>query len=492
MTRLDPRRILLIHPLGYRKEAAGHDISRLANIMPPLGLASIAAYLEKNGIKVDLVDCYAHPQSDTLIRDLLLRWKPAMIGFSCTTSSFLDGVRIARQAKAALPGLKTVFGGVHVSALREGLLDSFPEVDFIVVGEGEQVLTELVIAETSEPEGIPGLIYRDRTNTPVFTGFRKTFLDLDTLPYPAYEKLAGYPDSYMLPIFNYPKAPNSSCISSRGCPYACSYCDRSVFRRSFRYNSAEYLYGHLSYLRDRFKIRHINFYDDQFTFNRQRVEDFTRMMIDRPLGMTFNCAVRAEHIDFDLLKTMKKAGCWMISLGIETGDENLLAQHRQNADLGMLAEKIRLIHKAGIRTKGLLMMGLPGESEQSIQRSMEYVFSLPVDDFNLAKFTPFPGSPIYEKIHELGAFEEDWEKMDCMSFQFIPKGMELEQLERLFIRFYKTHYMRPKVLLGYGAMLWRSPDSWRRFAKNFLDFIRFARSNQRLGTSVIEERNIIK
>jgi radical SAM superfamily enzyme YgiQ (UPF0313 family) len=142
-----------------------------------------------------------------------------------------------------------------------------------------------------------------------------------------------------------------------------------------------------------------------------------------------------------------------------------------------------MIKQAGIRTKGLLMMGLPGESEESIKRSMDYVFSLPIDDFNLAKFTPFPGSPIYENIHELGDFEEDWERMDCMRFQFVPRGMDKQRMEELFIRFYKTHYMRPKVLLGYMTMLWRSPDSWRRFLSNFFDFVSFARSNKRLGVS---------
>ena len=111
---------------------------------------------------------------------------------------------------------------------------------------------------------------------PLFNGYRAKSIELDTLPFPAYEKLDGYPQAYQLPIFNYPRVPNSSCISSRGCPYACSYCDRSVFRNSFRYNSAEYLYEHLKYLKDRFHIRHINFYDDQFTFNRKRVEAFTR------------------------------------------------------------------------------------------------------------------------------------------------------------------------------------------------------------------------
>ena len=478
---LDPQRILLIHPLGYRKEAAGRDISRVANIMPPLGLAGIAAYLEREGITADIIDCYANPDSDSLIIAYIREQKPAYIGLSCTTSSFHDGVRIATMVREESGGIRAVFGGVHVSALKEKVLEDFPEVDFVVVGEGEQTLTELIRSGDREPAGIKGVIYRARNGKVVYNGYRQDKLELDSLPFPAYEKLAGYPDAYMLPIFNYPKAPNTSCISSRGCPYACSYCDRSVFRRSFRYNSADYLYRHLSYLNNRFGIRHINFYDDQFTFNRQRVEDFCRMMIDKPLGMTFNCAVRAEHIDLELLQMMKKAGCWMISLGIETGDEDLLAQHRQNADLVMLADKIRLIKKAGIRTKGLLMMGLPGESESSIQKSMDYVFSLPIDDFNLAKFTPFPGSPIHENIHELGEFEEDWQKMDCMSFQFVPHGFSRERLEELFIRYYKTHYMRPKVLLGYLTMLWRSPDSWRRFIANFFDFIRFARSNKRLG-----------
>jgi len=472
--------ILLVHPLGYRPEQARRDISRLANIMPPLGLAAIAAYLERCGIETRIVDCFAHPDDQRLIRDTLLTMRPAFIGFSCTTSSFLDGVRLASLARAELPGIRTLFGGPHVSALREAIVRDYPEVDFVVVGEGEQTLAELVAADGEGAERIPGVVCR-RGGEAVFSGFRDASLALDSLPFPAYEKLHGYPHAYRLPIFNYPRTPNSSCISSRGCPYACSYCDRSVFRRTFRYNSATYLYEHLKYLRQRFGIRHVNFYDDQFTFNQERVEEFCRLMIDGPLGMTFNCALRAEHVDFELLSRMKEAGCWMASLGIETGDPELLAQHRQNADLEMLADKIRLIKKAGIRVKGLLMMGLPGETEQSIRRSMAYVYSLPLDDFNLAKFTPFPGSPLYDTIHELGTFDEDWEKMDCLQFRFVPHGIRRERMEELFIEFYKRHFQRPRVLLGYVAMLWRSPNSWKRFLLNLGDFLRFARSSKRMG-----------
>lgn len=480
---LHEKKILLVHPLGYAKDDAVNDIARKANIMPPLGLASIAAWLDVKGMETAIVDCYAHPETDSVIGEFLGRERPAFIGFSCTTSSFHDGVRIAEAAKEMLPGIRTVFGGPHVSALKEQVLKDFPAVDFVCVGEGEETLAELMAILAEDPEaiaGVSGIVHRSKEGIR-FNGYRKTTLELDDLPFPAYEKLAGYPEAYSLPIFNYPKAPSTSCISSRGCPYACSYCDRSVFRKSFRYNSAEYLHGHLQYLRDRFGIRHVNFYDDQFTFNRKRVEAFTDLLVEKPLGMTFNCAVRAEHIDLPLLVRMRRAGCWMVSLGIETGDEKLLAQHRQNADLAMVEEKIRLIKRAGIRVKGLLMMGLPGESEASIRRSMDYVFSLPIDDFNLAKFTPFPGSPVYEGIEKRGRFEERWEKMDCMHFLFVPWGMTSERMEELFIRFYRTHFMRPSVMLGYVAMLWKSPDSWRRFLINLKEFVRFARSSKRLG-----------
>jgi len=481
MTTLNAKKILLVHPLGYQAESAARDISRKTNIIPPIGLASIAAYIKDRGIDVQIIDCYAWPHSDRLIRDYLLTEKPFFIGLSCTTSAFLDGVRLAKMAKAVLPEIQVVFGGAHVSALKKRVLEDFPIIDFTVVGEGEQTLAELIEGGPEEAASVQGVVYRACGGEVYFTGYRTKTVDLDTLPIPAYERLNGYPDAYSLPIFNYPKTPNSSCISSRGCPYACSYCDRSVFMRTFRYNSADYMYAHLKYLKKRFGIRHLNFYDDQFTFNRKRIDDFTRMLIDQPLGMTFNCAARAEHIDLDLLRQMKAAGCWMISLGIETGDEDLLAQHRQNPNLQLLAEKIRLIKQAGIRVKGLLMMGLPGETEASIKKSMDYVFSLPIDDFNLAKFTPFPGSPIYKKIHELGDFDEDWEKMDCMSFQFIPRGMKKERMEELFLEFYKTHFLRPKVIWGYTTMLWRSPDSWHRFIRNATDFFKFARSNKRLG-----------
>jgi radical SAM superfamily enzyme YgiQ (UPF0313 family) len=123
------------------------------------------------------------------------------------------------------------------------------------------------------------------------------------------------------------------------------------------------------------------------------------------------------------------------------------------------------------------MIGLPGETEQSFLRTMDYVFSLPIDDLNVAKFTPFPGSPLYENIHALGQFEENWEKMDCMNTVFVPHGMTAGQLDSLFLEFYKRYYTRPRTLelREHGG----NPDSWRRFL-NAGSFLTFARANRRI------------
>ena len=479
------KKILFVHPLGVNWIPGDQNIARVVNIMAPLGLLSLAAWLEKHGHQAQIHDCYAFPGLDDRIFAYLKEERPDFVGFSTTTSSFLDGIRLAKKAKEILPSVRVIFGGVHISALCEQLLRDFPCIDYGVVGEGEETLRELLEADDTDERTIEGLIFRDRGEV-VFNGFRTKLLDMDTLPFPAYEKLLGFPESYCLPIFSYPKAPNTTVITSRGCPYTCSYCDRSVFRRSYRFNSPEYMVDYLSNLQQRFKIRHVNIYDDTFTLKRERVIAFCELKIKSGIKMTFNCAARTEQLDYEMLTTMKRAGCWMISLGIETGDPELLKRHRSYlpgrdmADpLADIREMVTLIKKAGIRVKGLFMLGLPGETEESIRRSMEYVYSLPLDDFNLSKLTPFPGAPMYGDICEHGAFEENWELMNATNFIFVPKGFTKERLEELHREFYRRYYSRPKILLNYVTMIWKSPDSWRRFWKDLPTFLRFTKGSEK-------------
>ena len=117
------------------------------------------------------------------------------------------------------------------------------------------------------------------------------------------------------------------------------------------------------------------------------------------------------------------------------------------------------------------MMGLPGETEESINKSIKYALSLPLNDMNVAKFTPFPGSPAYDTIHDYGSFEENWEMMNCTNFIFIPKGFTRERLEERYHEFYRRHFERSHILFDYVTMLWRSPNSWMRFISNLGDFL---------------------
>jgi radical SAM superfamily enzyme YgiQ (UPF0313 family) len=464
-------KILLIHPLGVNWMPGETDMSRIANIMPPIGLCSLAAWVERRDHRADIHDCYAFPGQDAQIDRYIQTEAPDFVGFSTTTSSFLDGVRIARRIREAYPKIRTVFGGVHVSALRERLMREFPELDYAIPGEGEGPLLALLESNGEDPAAIPGLIFRDGEEVKSAEG-KTEALDLDDLPFPAYGKLHGFPQSYKLPIFNYPRAPGATAVTSRGCPYQCSYCDRSVFGRSFRFNSAGYMAELMRHLHQTFGIRHVTFYDDNFTVNHARVVEFCERMTRTRLPMTFSCAVRAEHVDRDLLRLMKRAGCWMISFGVESGDPDLLARHRSPADLDMIRERIAWVKEAGIRAKGLFMLGLPGETEETIERSMAYALSLPLNEFNLAKFTPFPGSPLYKNIGDHGTFEEDWELMNCLNFVFMPHGLTRERLEERYREFYRRYFQRPSVLMGCAAMLWRSPDSWVRFLRNWRDFMR--------------------
>jgi radical SAM superfamily enzyme YgiQ (UPF0313 family) len=469
----DKKKILFIHPLGVNWVPGEMDMSRISNIMPPLGLLSLAAWVEKHGHTAYIHDCYASPMQDEKIIDKIKADTPDYIGFSTTTSSFLDAVRIAQNVRKVLPGIKNIFGGVHISALREILMQNYPVIDYGVVGEGEHTLLSLIESDGQIQKDVPGLLYREDDQV-IFTGYidQKQLIDLDTLPFPDYDKLSGFPKLYKLPIFNYPTTPHTTAVSSRGCPYQCSYCDRSVFKRTYRFNSAEYLHDFVLHLHRKYGMRHINFYDDLFTFNRKRVEDFCGLLLKSGAPITFNCAARSEHIDKDLLKLMKKAGCWMISLGIETGDSDLLGIHRSNSDLEMIKSKVSVIRETGIRVKGLFMMGLPGETEESIDKSMQYALDLPLSDMNLTKFTPFPGSPVYSDIKKHGTFDEKWELMNCTNFVFIPDGFTRERLEERYRGFYRRHFERHHILLDYATMLWRSPDSWARFLLNLGSFLR--------------------
>jgi radical SAM superfamily enzyme YgiQ (UPF0313 family) len=453
------RRIVLVHPRGFNWFPGKRDITDIANRMVPQGLLSIAAYLVQKGHDVFVYDCLGPGAPTDLQKQAraILSYQPHIIGFSATTSSFPDAADLARIIKDQFPNAMTVCGGVHVSALEEKLLREYPDFDFLIAGEGEITMSEL--AAGFDPAEIKGLIRWHKADV-IANDPRPKIQDLDFLPFPAYEKLKGFPRYYHLPLFSYINTPGATMITSRGCMYQCSYCDRSVFKRGFRYNSADYIYEHMKHLRKKFGVRHINIYDDLFTTNRQRIVELCEKLSCYPLGINFNCAVRVGYTDDDLLKMLKSAGCLMVSLGIESADPEMLRRHKSDVSLDAVRDTVRRIQKADLRAKGLFMMGLPGETEESIKRTSDFVVSLGLDDMNMAKFTPFTGAPLWNTIKEEGTFNEDWRLMNCLNFVFIPKDIaSRERLDQLYNEHVKRFYSDKAWRKKFRKRIWQHRKS---------------------------------
>ncbi|MDA8415446.1 MAG: radical SAM protein, partial [Desulfobacteraceae bacterium] len=450
-----------------------NDITTIFNLMPPLGILSIAAWLEQHGIEVEIIDGYANRESHEVMVAKIIASGCSAVGFSCTTSSFPETNRIATHLKEKAPNIITVLGGAHACTIGAPLLDSYPAIDYLVIGEGENTMLELSRAGFSNVESIPGIAYRDSDGNGTLTSQRELIKDLDSLPFPAYHLLPNFPRLYKLPLFSYPRSPNTSIISSRGCPYACSYCDRSVFSRGFRFNSPEYILEHVAMLSRDYGIRHVFFYDDLFTFDRTRVAEFCNLKAKKGIKVSYNCIARLEHVDAELLALLKGSGCWQVNFGIESGDPEVLKKHRIFYGLDEVGQKLQMVKKAGMRVKGLFMVGLPGENEAAIRRTIDYALSLPLDEINVTKFTPFPGAPVYKNIRDFGEFDENWELMNCINSVFVPSGMTREQVDSLYDEFIRRFYHRTNITLGYARMLWKSPHSIYSFLSHLPQILSF-------------------
>jgi len=437
-------KVLFLHPYGSNFIKGVNDITTIFNLMPPLGILSIAAWLEKHGIDVEIIDGYASRESHGAMVAKIIASGCSAVGFSCTTSSFPETNRIATLLKEKAPHITTVLGGAHACTIGAPLLDSYPALDYLVIG-----------------------------GTGTLTSQRELIEDLDSLPFPAYHLLPNFPRLYKLPLFSYPKSPNTSIISSRGCPYACSYCDRSVFSRGFRFNSPEYILEHVAMLNRNYGIRHVFFYDDLFTFDRKRVAEFCELKSKKGIKVGYNCIARLEHVDAELLALLKGSGCWQVNFGIESGDPEILKKHRKFYGLDEVGQKLMMVKQAGMRVKGLFMVGLPGEDETAIRRTIDYALSLPLDEINVTKFTPFPGAPVYKTIREFGEFDENWELMNCINTVFVPTGMTRQQLDGLYDEFISRFYHRPHINLGYAKMLWKSPHSVYSFLSHLPQLVAF-------------------
>ncbi len=415
---------------------------------PPVGLAIIAAVLEKEGYQVAVLDANA------------LRLKPKdiiplvtdadVVGLTAMTPTISAAISIAHHLKEANPGLTIILGGAHATLLPDETLTTAPEIDVIVRGEGEETVIELLRGLGDRTlDNISGISYRADGKI-INTAGRTASIDMDSLPYPAYHLLPWQrykphpPHGLALPF--------AAIVTSRGCPYRCAYCSKPVFGSKFRAQSPERVVDEVAYLKDNFGIKEIAFYDDVFTLDKKRANAIAEGMIRKEIKIFWTCEARVNLVDRDLLRHMKQAGCYAIAYGVESASPEILNTLHKDITLEQIEEAVRISREAGLQVIGYLMLGSPGETPETIRQTIEFAGKLKLDFAQFSVTTPFPGTELYSLYMQDGQDKIPWESFVYAGTDsptnpvFESSSLSRNDLKRWIRRAYREFYLRPSYL----------------------------------------------
>ncbi len=426
-------KVLLVQP---RQVERFYDFVRL----PPLGLAYIAAALRRDGHEASILDT-ADARDENRALDAALRQSdPQLVGFSVSTPLFAPALAMARRLKASRPEVQTLFGGVHASWKPEAVA-ACKEVDYVVFGEGEVTVSELLQALMAgrKPAGVPGVAYRDQGRV-VVNPPRRLAANLDDLPVPAYDLLpissCSSPQSAGRPL--------CSMVTSRGCPYSCIFCDAHlIFGRQYRFHSPERTLQEAFQLKERFGVREISFKDSEFTLDVGRLERLCDLMVAEKLDVRWTCNSRVGRLTEALLGKMRAAGCRMIWFGVESGDPQVLRSLNKQITLPAVEETFRLSRRAGIGTVANFLVGSPGESEATLGRTLDLAIRLDPDYVNFSRLVPYPGTELYGMAMASGWITGD---PDSPGGGMNATALSDAALERAYRRMYRRFFFRPRYV----------------------------------------------
>jgi radical SAM superfamily enzyme YgiQ (UPF0313 family) len=415
-------------------------------IWPQVSLAQLAAMLHPD-YSVEVVDAIAErmgwEEFQQLLRDKQPRYYITQVT-APTLNNDMYGTFLARSL-----GAKTIAFGTHVTPLTQETMESFPSLDFVLRGEPELTLRELIdTLEETEAGGegsadlshVQGLAWR-RDGQTMINADRPFIPNLDDLPLPMHHLLPL--DKYRIPML---KGPYTFVVTSRGCPGGCRFCIKHVsYQYSVRVRSPENILEELWLLKD-LGIHNIHMYTDLFTVDRQQVMGLCNLILKEGLEIRWTCNSRVDFVDEEMLQLMGKSGCWMISWGIESANEEILRRARKGISLEKVERALRWSKAAGIKNWGYFIIGLPGETEETIQQTIDFSKKLPLD---LALFhiaAPYPGTPFFFEVLENGWFRPGtrWEEVDMDRSTVLDyPGLSAEQLELAAQRAFKEWAMRP-------------------------------------------------
>jgi anaerobic magnesium-protoporphyrin IX monomethyl ester cyclase len=429
--------ILLINPKTTKPSEFQSEYFR----EPNLGLLYLSSIIDQRNIDVDIFDLEQYfDLSIKQLEDVLkeISQKYLIIGITCLTNTYPFSISLAKLIKKSNPNIIIVFGGPHVSFLYEPILMTEDVVDYICVGESEKSflkLAKLLIqsAENSNNSikfaerlhSIRGLAYKSKYGEVIFTGYSE-IIDIEALPLPARYKLSQ--DNYYYRVANV--------IVNRGCPNDCSFCSRQKFFQDVRIRSIKSI---LSEVRDILAFQnydYINFYDN-ININKSFFLNFCNMFVENQLKIPWGCELRVDTITNHDAELLKKAGCHLVATGIESASKNVLKKNFKYQDPANVLNGLKHLKNLDIAIQCYFVLGLPGETEISFQKTANYIKNLPLtqnDQLEYFAATPYPGSKLWEhqEEYQIKIIEKDFSKYDCQHIIFETPELSFQQLNTMF------------------------------------------------------------
>ncbi len=371
-------------------------MQKRAGVLPHLGLGYIETAARKRGHTVITIDAQAQRLDAEGLRRAIREFSPGLVGVTTTTPGVPGAIEACKIAKEL--GAVVILGGPHTEVF--GVENLYHEcIDYVGVGEGCTIIPDLAdrLQSGGSPSEVSGLIGREFRNTPA--------------PMRALEEI-GWPSRESVPLSLYhsimARHPFATMISSRGCPFQCSFCFKQAVDRKSVYRSADDVVSEMEYLVAAHGVREIMFYDDVFTMKRKRVEEICALIGKRGLRVRWEAPTRVDLVDARLLKMMARAGCVRLRFGIESGDPGILKRMQKNTDMVEIEAAVRAAKKAGIQTFAYFIVGWLDETEEEYERTISLAKRLPLDYASFYTATPLPGTRLFRESVAAGRIDSDY------------------------------------------------------------------------------------
>lgn len=414
-------------------------------LMQPYGLAMISSVLKQRNHNVTLFDASAYQLNKDEILQYIMNEKPRILGTTCMTNDLGQTIGFLSDVKKCIPDLITVLGGPHPTIEYKSLLHNHPEVDVACIGEGEYTMLEIVenVQNETTLDNIKGIAFRSNEKIKVNPP-REYIRDLDSLPFADWDSLPM--DKY---FFQWTVKKNYATLSlSRGCSFACSFCVQNYIGRTIRRRSPENIIEELNLLYDKYHVRNCEFNDSTMNSDNAWLREICEGIISLNKPILWGCQFRADKADKETLKLMKRSGCNRIYIGVESGDNRMLKNMKKGQTIEQIEKAIHMVLETGIKPDLGFVIGMPGETEESIMKTIKFAKQYINCSVSFTLATPYPGSDMYEKIQKEGYRVDDWSKHSMHKLVYVPNDLTKENLQFLYNLAIKKIYLNPFFIIN--------------------------------------------